>query len=272
MTTPTTSWSEQEFSSRDFELILANTFIERVDYCKELDSTNSRAARLAAESPIDDSRVLVLTDCQTAGRGRGSNRWWSDRGSLTFSVLFRPGSFLLPASLWPQMSLTTGLAVCNAIESLCGELKPRIKWPNDVYLHGRKICGILVEAAEGQQGNLIVGVGINVLNSASQAPADLRDKVIALSDATSAKQSRVNVLLAILHHLGTRLERLTSNSETLRTEWSQRCLLTGRPIEIEIHTNRIAGICLGIDDEGALLVKTNSEVKRCLSGVVTKID
>jgi BirA family biotin operon repressor/biotin-[acetyl-CoA-carboxylase] ligase len=259
-----------KFSPSDIDRILTSTFIQHIEYCDELASTNTRAKQLAAESPEDDSRMLVLTDRQTAGRGRGANRWWSASGSLTFSILFRPDAILLPASRWPQLSLTVGLAVCDAIESLISHLSPRIKWPNDVFLCGRKVCGILVEAAHGQRGSLIVGVGVNVNNSAAQAPHDLRETIVALADMAAGQIRRVDVLVAILQQLEARLQWLGSDLGTLRDEWCRRCLLTGRTVEVEIQSRRIVGVCRGIDHDGALILDTPARLERCLSGVVIR--
>ena len=162
--------ADDRFTTGDLERIVAETFVDRVDYHEETDSTNSRAAQLAAGVVDDRSCVLVLADHQTAGRGRGTNRWWSTRGGLTFSVLLRPDAIALPTARWPQISLTAGLAVCEAIESVEPELAPQLKWPNDVYLRGRKLSGILVEATDGKQRNVVLGIGLNVHNSAESAP------------------------------------------------------------------------------------------------------
>ena len=277
MMTPDAPFADASFSPGDVDRILSDTFVERVDYRTELASTNSRAIELAAEAPDDRSCVLVLTDNQTAGRGRGSNRWWSTTGALTFSVLFRPDAFHLPVSRWPQTSLTAGLAVCEAIESLLDDSLRRdstvgIKWPNDVYLGGRKVCGILVEAADGPRGRLVLGIGVNVNNSLAHAPHDLRERVIALSDVAAGAIRRVDVLVAILQQLATQLAWLGSNVEGLQEAWCRRCLLTGRSVEIELPARRLIGLCRGIDHDGALILETDAGPERCLSGVVVRFD
>jgi len=272
MTTPDTPFADVRFSPDDVDRILSDTFVERVDYRTELASTNSRATELAAERPEDRSCVLVLTDNQTAGRGRGANRWWSTTGALTFSVLFRPDAFHLPASRWPWMSLTAGLAICEAIESFVAGATVGIKWPNDVYLQGRKVCGILVEAADGRSSSLVLGVGINVNNSLNDAPRDLRERVIALRDVAAGAIRRVDVLVAILQQLAMRLAWLSSGAEQLQETWCRRCLLTGRNVEIELPSRRLIGLCRGIDHDGALILETDAGIERCLSGVVTRFD
>ncbi len=255
---------------------VADTFVDRVDYHDEIESTNSRATQLAtasANTTSDDrSCVLVLADHQSAGRGRGANKWWSTSGALTFSVLLRPEALQLPTNRWTLLSLTAGLAVCHAIESLDKSLNARIKWPNDVFVDGRKICGILVEAATGERGSIILGIGLNVHNSANHAPDELREKVIALCDVAAHPFRRVDLLVAILQTLATDLAQLTTGVDQLREEWRKRCLLTGRTVEIELPTRRLTGICRGIDADGALLIETNAGTERCLSGVVVRFD
>jgi BirA family biotin operon repressor/biotin-[acetyl-CoA-carboxylase] ligase len=263
---------DDRFTPSDFTRIVADTFIDRIEYHAEIESTNSRATQLAAEAPDDRSCTLVLTNHQTAGRGRGANNWWSTSGALTFSVLLRPDAQQIPTNRWPLLSLTAGLAVCRAIESLDKTLTARIKWPNDVYVSGRKICGILVEAATGEHGNIILGIGLNVNNSASHAPDELRKKIVALCDVATNGIRRVDLLVAILQVLAADFDQLSTGVDRLREEWRKRCLLTGQTVDIELPTRRLTGLCRGIDHDGALILETQNGLEHCLSGVVVRFD
>jgi BirA family biotin operon repressor/biotin-[acetyl-CoA-carboxylase] ligase len=273
---PAFSGDDAAFSRDELDRIVAETFVERVEYRAEFASTNSRALELAGDDSDSASCTLVLADRQTDGRGRGANRWWSAEGALTFSVLVKPDHFRLPTRRWPQVSLTTGLAVCDAIDELLSDSTARLKWPNDVYLGGRKVCGILVEANDGRERNLVVGVGVNVNNSSSAAPPELREKSVALCDVAGRSVRRIDVLVAILGRLATQLDRLSSAnnelSEELPSQWTRRCLLTGRRVEIELPHGRRTGICRGIDADGALLVETDAGIERFVSGVITHFD
>lgn len=269
---PDSPLAEPAFSPVDLERILAETFVDRIDYRPEMPSTNTRALELAAEAPDGRCCCLVLADRQTAGRGRGTNSWWSAGGALTFSVLFRTPDFQLPVSRWPQMSLTVGLAVCEAAESLLPGANVALKWPNDVYLHDRKLAGILVETADGRRGSAVLGIGLNVNNSSVLAPPELRDKAIALSDVAGCNLPRVDVLVAVLQRLSLRLDWLAAGFDELQDTWSRRCLLTGRSVEIDVPSRRVVGLCRGIDRDGALLVATDTGIERCLSGVVINFD
>jgi BirA family transcriptional regulator, biotin operon repressor / biotin---[acetyl-CoA-carboxylase] ligase len=276
MTSLSNSMGDAPLSPADLDRIVAETFIDRVDYRPEFGSTNSRALELAADSP-DGTSTLVLADRQTDGRGRGTNRWWSAEGALSFSVLLKPNLVDLPTSRWPQASLTAGLAVCDAIESLVDDVTLSLKWPNDVFLAGRKLCGILVEATDGVQRSLVVGIGVNVNNSVFAAPADIRDKAIALCDFATSPTRRIDVLVAILQCLAARLERLSSGRlstgiDVLRRDWRSRCLLTGRKVHLELPLRRVVGICRGIDDDGALMLETDAGLERCVSGVIVKFE
>jgi BirA family biotin operon repressor/biotin-[acetyl-CoA-carboxylase] ligase len=260
------------FSSTDIDHILAETFIEHVDYQHEVGSTNDRALQLAKE-PAAAARMLVLTDKQTVGRGRGANSWWAADGALTFSVLLKADAISLPPSRWPQLALATGLAVADALEESLGRnAAVALKWPNDVYLRDRKVCGILVETADGQSARLVIGVGINVNNRADTAPSELRDKVIALCEVAERVVPLAEVLNRVLQRLASRLSWIAACENELQDEWRSRCLLTGRKVQIGSGPRRLVGTCLGIDVDGALLLETDGGRERCLSGVVTKWD
>ena len=261
-----------QFSRGDLDRIISETFIEHIDYQHELTSTNDRALQLA-KAPSDHTRQLVLTDRQTVGRGRGANRWWASEGALTFSVLLKPEAISLPPSCWPQLALTTGLAVCDAIKHLLGGADTvGLKWPNDVYLNNRKACGILVETGNGQSARLVLGIGINVNNRSESAPSDLRDKTVALCEAIGRDIPLVEVLIGVLQRLSSRLIWIGAGEIELREEWSRRCLLTGKHVHVEVGPRYVVGTCLGIDVDGALLIDTDAGTERCLSGVVTHWD
>jgi BirA family transcriptional regulator, biotin operon repressor / biotin---[acetyl-CoA-carboxylase] ligase len=261
-----------QFSSDDIDRIRTETFIDVIDYQREIGSTSDRALQLAKE-PFAVGRVLVLADKQTDGRGRGTNSWWAADGALTFSVLLKPETISLPASRWPQLALVAGLAIADAIEDALGNSIPvGLKWPNDVYLSNRKVCGILVETADGPRGRLVFGIGINVNNRSDTAPSELQGKVIGLCDLADRQLLLVEVLISVLQRLASRLSWIGSSKSELQEHWCSRCLLKGRTVEIEAAPRRLIGTCLGIDVDGALLIDTANGRERCLSGVVARWD
>src|SRR5690606_15388684 len=126
--------------------IRSETFVRHVEQHVEIGSTNDRALELAADPELP-TPAIVLTERQTAGRGRGANVWQSRPGALTFSLLIDPPAGLAPERV-PLVSLAAGLAAREAIASAAPGHIAKVKWPNDVYLDGRKVCGILTEVAQ----------------------------------------------------------------------------------------------------------------------------
>lgn len=269
------------FPHADLQRITAETFVEHLDFLPEIGSTNDRAMELA-DREDNEFPLLVLTELQTAGRGRGTNRWWSGAGALTFSVLLATEPAQLPPQRWPLVSLTVGYAVCKALEELLARGVPRtelptlpqvrLKWPNDVYIEGRKICGILVEVPRDRPGRLLCGVGVNVNNSTAEAPTELQSLATSLHDLTGRQFNLTDVLIEILQRLAVRLEPDDLWNAQIRDGWRQRCLLTGQTIQIDLGVRQTVGVCQGIDDLGALLLDVEGKVERHFAGVVTRLE
>lgn len=258
---------QSSLSPTELDQVRAKTFIERVEFFEQTTSTNDRALELAAAGAVAGP-VLVVTNQQTGGRGRGTNRWWASHGSLTFSLLLADTDEL-PPSRWPQASLITGLAIGEAIEELVGAHTAQLKWPNDVYLQQRKVCGVLVEVPASARRQLVLGVGINVNNEAAGAPPDLAESAIAMCEVAGQHLSLALVLTRVLDRISERLSWIGSRDEELRQRWRARCMLTGRPLRLELGARCLEGFCRGIDDEGALLVETANGIERCFGGAVT---
>lgn len=252
----------------DLARVQAETFVERVEFHEQLPSTNNRAAELAG-STAGTGPLLVVTNHQTGGRGRGNNRWWASDGSLTFSVLLEADRVRLPPSRWPQVSLHVGLATAEAIEDLIGDCKAGLKWPNDVYLNDRKVCGILVEVPAAAPRMLVVGVGLNVNNTWEDAPPELMSSAITLCEVAGRYLSMPSVLTRVLVRISERLSWIGVRDEELRQRWRARCLLTGRYLRLDLGARCIEGVCQGIDDQGALMVATEDGIECCFGGVVT---
>ncbi len=124
----------------DLAEVQADTFVGEIELHEQLASTNDRALQVAqsAEFQAGCLPLLIVANEQTGGRGRGTNRWWATEGSLAFSLLLGAEQSRLPQSRWPQVSLHVGLSVCEAIEEVIDTSRPRLKWPNDVYLQGAR--------------------------------------------------------------------------------------------------------------------------------------
>lgn len=279
------------FSSEDLARIRAATGIRRLEYAREMPSTNNLAMELAGQRDLE-TPLLVLTDEQTDGRGRGTNRWWSRGGALTFTLVMDANHLGLPGERWPQVALIAGLAVCQELEHRLASPSPRLKWPNDVLLGDRKVCGVLLEVPRVRQ-RLVVGIGVNVNNSLREiprgetspqlnapgenappevshgAPFELRAIATSLRDESGEPHSRADLLIGIVRRLDELRGRLSRDGlNPLLPVWRSRCYLTGREIGVDQGGHVTRGRCLGIDDQGALVLDTDRGAQRFLSGHV----
>lgn len=206
------------------------------------DSTNERAKALAREGASHGT--VVTADEQTAGRGRQGRTWAARPGTAVLvSVIVREldeRHALLP--------LTAAVAVCEATEA-CAPVSCTIKWPNDVWISGRKLAGILVEGRP-QEGWAVVGAGINVRTAAVDFPAELRRTAtsLAIESAGSEPPSRDGVLGAFL---GALEARLAQAADRILDDWRARDALVGK----RIAWDGGEGTAAGIDDTGALVVE-----------------
>ncbi|MDA1048962.1 MAG: biotin--[acetyl-CoA-carboxylase] ligase [Planctomycetota bacterium] len=254
----------------DIERVLAETMVRHVEYRPEVASTNDLAIELATcDACVFPS--LAITDHQTAGRGRGANLWWAADGALTFSLTIDSKALALEPRNWPKMSLTIGLAVCETLEPLVADRRVHLKWPNDVFLEGRKVCGVLVETIAQRAGLIVIGIGINVNNSFQDAPSELRSTATSLMDVMARSFELTDVLISQLQQIEHRIGTVIANSEDLAEAWRARCMLEGRTLSVELGLRRLTGVCHGIDDEGALIIQTDGGIERCFAGVISQI-
>ena len=272
MTEPSPDVSNDSFAPSDIKTLRKALPDVEIEHLSEVDSTNNRALWRIESQPDITFPFLIVADRQTSGRGRQRNTWWSSTGALTFSLALDSKRAQLPTKLWPQVGLVAGLAVCEALEPLAPGASFQVKWPNDVYLCGKKICGILTESPSARSNSLVIGIGINVNNSAAEAPGVLPQTAITLSDVTGERISLVTVLCSVVSGLLARLAVLASGIPDLTEEWQARCFLDGRAIRLETDTTTAEGICRGIDPQGALLLESEGGVKCFVSGTVILID
>ncbi|MEX2177032.1 MAG: biotin--[acetyl-CoA-carboxylase] ligase [Pirellulaceae bacterium] len=249
----------------DVPRILRSGLVGHVDYHSSLGSTNDRALALAArdDAPLP---LLVLTEQQTLGRGRGTNRWWSAAGAITFSLVLDAADALTAAER-PRVALVAGLAVCEALESLVPRGQWQVKWPNDVLAGGGKVCGILCESVPGWPERLVVGVGINVNNSLEKTPVPVAGK--ALIDLDGLARDLTQVLIAVLDRFDLRWsELLTGQFADLAAECRKRCFLTGKTLTVTSGRTKLVGRCQGIDERGALVLVTESGPRAIVAGSI----
>lgn len=258
-------------SQYDLDRLRASADVRAIEHHTEIGSTNDRALELAGQ-PDAELPFLIVADRQTAGRGRGANRWWAGDGAFTFSLAIESSAASIPTHRWPQLSLTTGLAICETLEDLTSSSDAQVKWPNDVYLLGRKICGILIESPTIRD-RLVIGVGLNVNNSFRDAPAELQGTAISLVDYDGQVRDMTDVLITVLDRIAKRWNDLAERGfATLIDEWRPRSYLTGRAVQVVAGPQTVIGRCTGIDDDGALVVQTENGPRTCHAGSVTCLD
>ncbi|RPI80469.1 MAG: biotin--[acetyl-CoA-carboxylase] ligase [Planctomycetaceae bacterium] len=260
--------------------LIDSPLFAQVAWHDAIDSTNTLALQSALQPELP-TPYLIGAEQQTAGRGRGNHRWWSAPGALTFSLILNPRTdFAGPAvpplneNCWPRISLVAALALCDVLAERVPAGKPRLKWPNDVHLAGRKVAGILVEVPPQPAGTarrLVLGIGINVNNSLVLAPEEIRSVAAALCDITGGPMSREELLLDWMERFGDHARSLATGAADLADGWRSYCLLAGQTVTLQAGNRTVAGHCLGIDDEGALLIDTPTGTERCFGGVLVRI-
>jgi len=212
-------------------------------------STNDHARRLAlAGAPHG---TVVVAEQQTAGRGRQGRVWSAPTGrALTLSALGR-----LPAARLEPLPLAVALAVCEACEAVA-PVECRIKWPNDVWIDGRKVAGVLIEGRP-LDGWAVIGIGLNVNTAQDEFPEELRGSAVSLRIAAGRQIERDAALDALLTRLADWVARL-DDPVAVAAAFRERDVLHGERIAWSAGDARREGEARGIDDDGALVVFTDA--------------
>ena len=231
-------------------------------------STNDVVEKLARDGVKEG--VVVFAEAQTSGRGRLGRRWLSPpRKGLWFSVLLRPD--LRPQAA-TQLTVAAATALLRAIRDQSG-IMPEIKWPNDILIKGRKVAGVLTElsAELDQIKHLTLGVGVDVNLNASEFPADLRKTATSLKIEAGHPIHRAELAAAILRELDRDYERIRmSLFDQIADEWEAHCTTLGRRVTIQIGDRILQGEAEALDDDGALLLRTqHGHLERIIGGDVS---
>ena len=251
------------------DALLSRSFVRYIEYHRELPSTNRTAVELL-QSLIERSPALVITARQTAGRGRNGSLWWSSAGALTFSLVLDVARLTIPSERRPMLALAAGLAVQQTIAEHLLPHDVRIKWPNDVLVGHRKICGILTEQhAAGGRAGLITGIGVNVNNSLHNAPDDIRNRATAMCDIQHRSFDPLEILVGILQQLECRVRQLGTQPESLIAELNDHHCMNGCLVTLQSGDRQVDGVCQAVDAGGNLVLLTGTELQRFPSGTVT---
>lgn len=228
----------------------------------EIDSTNNYAKKLASEGASHGT--VIAADKQSAGRGRLGRSFFSPSGTgLYMSVIIRPEISIEAAQL---ITSCAACAAAEALEGLCGR-QVDVKWVNDLYMNGKKICGILTEASLSLETSsldyAVIGIGMNVLSVRGIFSSELSEIAASVEDEAGVKISRNKLCAEILGRLDERLEGI-ENREFLE-DYRRREILTGNVITASAEGERITGRAVGIDDSASLIVELEDGSRRALS-------
>ena len=230
----------------------------------EVDSTNEYLKRLVADGWNSDDITVVSAQFQTAGKGRRGRQWLTEPGTaLTFSVLLKPKMDLSDCSM---LTLVMAMAVRRALSDI--DVETQIKWPNDIVMEGKKVCGILTEAI-AETGHIIIGCGVNT--NQESFPEDLADKSTSVLIATNDCVDHDSLLESIIYHFEKLVDVFmeTGDFTSLKDEYEEALVSMNGEVTVLDPEGEYSGICLGIDERGQLKVKHDEEVTCVYAGEVS---
>ena len=229
-----------------------------IRFYEEVDSTNRVASEWASHGAAEGS--IVVADHQTAGRGRLDRTWFSPAGSsLLFSLILRPSIVTEDLGL---LNLAAGAAVCGAVAE--EGVEPKVKWPNDVILNGRKIAGILSEASLefNRAIGLILGVGVNVNIAEEEFPKEIQEIAGSISIASGREHSRVDVLIAFLRNFGRFYNGMPEKPPSvILNAYRPLCDTLGRDVRVELQSGATEGKAVDIDAGGGLILESGEVIR-----------
>lgn len=242
---------------------LATRFIGHEVSCyPSLPSTND-VAKTRSQEGAKEGMVIVAEE-QTAGRGRIKRRWLSPRGGIALSIILYP-----PLDYLSSLIMVASLAVAGSIERVTG-LKAQIKWPNDVLVNGKKVCGILVES--DVRGNkvdyAVIGIGINVNLKLSEFP-QIAPMATSLSQELGRDVSRREIVRSLLTE-AERLYMALSEGDSVFKQWRERLVTLGQEVQVSSAEATYKGIAESVARDGSLLLRQpDGNLLKIVAGDVT---
>ena len=238
---------------------------QRVIYYPSLTSTMD-VARQEAQSGAVEGTVVIAGE-QTAGKGRMKRTWLSPEGSIALSIILYPNALYLPSLI-----MLASLAVVHSIDTVTG-LKAQVKWPNDVLVNGRKVCGILIESEV--KGNIvdyaIIGIGVNVNLRLSDFP-EILPTATSLSDELGRDISRLELICCLLVEVE-RLYLALLAGESIYEEWRDSLVTLGKRVQVKWGKTRYEGIADSVARDGSLLLRqSDGSLTKIVAGDVTLRD
>ena len=242
---------------------------KRVYYFEEIDSTQNFAQNIAADKK--ENGTIIIAEKQTSGRGRLDRKWTSPKGGIWFSLIIHPKFDVSSSTLIPILS---AVALSKSIKSVL-DIETEVKWPNDITMNGKKVAGVLVDASfqTNSIDYLILGIGINFDIDVKKLEKRLTktpnfygiDSLRGKEDKTPPKKLLKEFLLQFEKNL---FQLDKGEKSKIIKEWTKRAAGIGKKITINTSNGKISGISQGIDNDGALKIKTRNEIKKIYVGDV----
>ena len=242
---------------------------KRVYYFEEIDSTQNFAQNIAADKK--ENGTIIIAEKQTAGRGRLDRKWTSPKGGIWFSLIIHPKFDVSSSTLIPILS---AVALSKSIKSVL-DIETEVKWPNDITMNGKKVAGVLVDASfqTNSIDYLILGIGINFDIDAKKLEKRLTKTPNFYGiDSLREKENKTppkTLLKEFLLQFEKNLFQLDKGEKSkIVKEWTKRAAGIGKKITINTSNGKISGISQGIDNDGALKIKTRNKIQKIYVGDV----
>ena len=247
------------------------TIGKQVFFFDTLDSTQIQAIKMASDSK--NNGAIIIAKKQTSGKGRANRKWYSPEGGIWLSIIIRPEFDISMITLFPIASAT---ALCKAMEKSL-DVKPELKWPNDITINGKKVAGILVDASleSNKIENIVLGIGINFDINVAEIEKKLENTPNFYGIATLKNYQKDTSVVTFVQIFLKELEEIVDllNKGQVRkiiNEWTKRSSTIGKVVEFSTNDGKVRGKAVKIDDDGALVVFDKKNI-RVLSGDITHL-
>jgi birA, biotin-[acetyl-CoA-carboxylase] ligase region len=237
-------------------------------YYPEIGSTNDEAFRLGVSGAPEGTAVIA--DSQTKGKGRLQRVWHSPSGSNIYtSIILRPN---FKPDQAPQISIAAGVAMAEIVSEYCpGQVQ--LKWPNDVLLNQKKVCGILsqIKTSQNSIDFVVLGIGINVNIGYNQLPPDIRTIATSLAIETGREIDRLELIISLYENIAKWYKQLMQNGFcAIKEKWLNLAPMISQKVRVMFHDEVVSGKALGLDDDGLLIILTvNNETVKVSAGDAT---
>jgi len=241
-----------------------------IHYFEETGSTNDDAFRSGMAGAPEGT--VVLAESQRTGKGRMQRVWHSPPGiNIYTSIILRPSFETARAT---QIPIAAGVAVAETLNPYCGG-RAELKWPNDVLIGGKKVCGILAQMKTTDSGIdfVVVGIGINVNLHADQLPNDIKDIATSLAIESGHDLPRSEVIIRLYENLTKWYKNLQNcGFAQVRQAWLDLTPMIGKTVQVMFHREAVSGTACGLDEDGSLVLQTDgNQTLRISAGDATII-